>query len=147
MNANTSVCSQLQCHWWVFCKFAKKFTSTTAPHLLPSWLLPRPLANIHVYKHTHVFGPTWDHSLVCALTCNCNRVWNPTYDPACNLAYDWTCECVLTCSPSYEFPLAFKRAPACKNHPKKDAIAPKLHNTRCSSSSQWGNNLFQSSQC
>ncbi len=126
------------------CKFS---TSTTTPHLLPSWLLPRPLANFHVYEHTHVFSPTCHYSLVCASTYNYNPTCNPTCELACNPAYNWTCECVLACTPSYEFLLISKHAHACKNHPENDAIAPKLHDTRCSSSSQRGNNLFQSLQC
>jgi hypothetical protein len=46
------------------------------------------------------------------------------------------CECVLACTLGCEFPLTFKHAPSCENLLENDAIAPKLHNTRCSSSSQ-----------
>jgi len=114
------------------CKFS---TSTTTPHLLPSQLLLRSLVNLHVYEHTHVFNLTYNCFLVYASTCNYNLACDPNYDLAYNHAYDCTYECVLVCTPGDEFPLISKHALTCKN-PKNDAITPKLHNTRCSSSSQ-----------
>ncbi len=111
------------------CKFS---TSTITPHLLPSWFLPQPLVDLHVYEHINVSSITCNWFFICALACNCDLAYDPTYDLAFDPAYDRTCECVLAYTLGYEFPPASKRAPTCKNHPENDDIAPKLHNTRCS---------------
>lgn len=125
MSASTSVCSQLQCHWQVLAIFPPP---PLCPTLLPLWLLPWPLIDLPTCKNTLVSNPTCNCFLVCVLTWNCD----PTYDFVC----DQTCECVLTCTHGCEFPLPSKCAPTCENLLENDAIAPKLHNTRCSSSSQ-----------
>lgn len=132
MNASIFVCSQLQCHWWILANFLPPLLCSI---LLPLWLLLWPLVDLPTCKHILASSPTCDCFCVCVSTWNCDF----TYDLACNR----TCKCVPTCISGCEFRLAFKRAPTCENLLKNDAIAQKLYNTRCSSSSQLNiNKLF-----
>ncbi len=105
-------------------------TSIIVPRSATLQLLPRPLATPSTCEHAPTSCPIYDCFLVCVSTCNCKST------------YDHVCECVLICIRGYEFPPVSKHVPTYKNPLKNDSITPKLHKSRCLSSSQWNNNLL-----